>query len=64
MLAFFVAFFVEVHSVLAPSVEVGDQFEVLAGPRMKGMGNPKTSIQTACIRRSRRLRPMRPVNPL
>jgi hypothetical protein len=46
------AFFVEVRSVLAPRVEIGDQFELLAGPGMKWMGDSKTSIQTACIRRS------------
>lgn len=45
-------FFVEVRSVLAPRVEIGDQFELLAGPGMKWMGDSETSIQTACIRRS------------
>lgn len=29
------AFFVKVHSVLAPRVEIRDQFELLAGPGMK-----------------------------
>jgi len=46
------AFFVEVRSVLAPRVEIGDQFELLAGPGMERMGDSETSIQTACIRRS------------
>ena len=46
------AFFVEVRSVLAPGVEIGDQFELLAGPGMKWMDNSETSIQPACIRRS------------
>ena len=46
------AFFVEVRSVLAPRVEISDQFELLAGPGMKWVGNSETSIQTACIRRS------------
>jgi hypothetical protein len=43
------AFFVEVRSVLAPRVEISDQFELLARPGMKWMGNSETSIQTACI---------------
>ena len=46
------AFLVEVHSVLAPRVEISDQFELLAGPRMKRMGDSETSIQSARIRRS------------
>ena len=46
------AFFVEIRSVLAPRVEICDQFEFLAGPGMKWMGNSETSIQPACIRRS------------
>ena len=43
---------VEVHSVLVPREEIGDQFELLTGPRMKWMGDSEMSIQTACIRRS------------
>ena len=46
------AYVVEVHSVLAPRVEIGDQFELLARPGMKWMGDSETSIQIACIRRS------------
>ena len=46
------AYVVEVHSVLAPRVEIGDQFELLARPGMKWMDNSETSIQAACIRRS------------
>ena len=39
------------HAVLAPRVEIGDHFELLAGPMLKWMGDPETSIQAACIRR-------------
>jgi hypothetical protein len=46
------AFFVKVHSVLAPRMEIGNEFELLAGPWMKGMGDAETSIQTVCIRRT------------
>jgi hypothetical protein len=46
------AFFVEVHSVLAPRMEIVNEFELLAGPWMKGMGDAETSIQTVCIRRT------------
>jgi hypothetical protein len=46
------AFFVEVHSVFTPGVEICDQFELLAGPRMKWVSDSETSIQTARIRRS------------
>ena len=46
------AFFVEVHSVFTPGVEICDQFELLAGPRMKRVSDSETLIQIARIKRS------------
>jgi hypothetical protein len=51
------AFPVEVDSVLTPSVEVGDELELLTEPRVKRMGDFEASIQSVLIRRSRRLKP-------
>jgi hypothetical protein len=47
-----ITFLVEVHSVLTPGVEISHHLELLAGPRMKRMGDSETSIQTARSRRS------------
>ena len=43
---------VEVHPVLSPGMQVGDDLELLTGPRVKGMGDLETSAQTVCISRS------------
>jgi len=51
------AFFVEVDSLLAPGVEIGDQLKLLARPGVKWMSDSEMSIQTARIRRSRRPKP-------
>jgi hypothetical protein len=47
----------EVDSVFTPSMQVRDEFECLAGPRMKRMGDLETSVQTVRISRSWRLKP-------
>ena len=46
------AFPVEVNSVLAPGMQIGDELELLAGPRVKRMGDFETSAQTVRISRS------------
>ena len=43
---------VEVDSMLAPGVEIRDEFELLAGPRVKRMGDFETSAQLVPISRS------------
>ncbi len=43
---------VEVDSVLTPGMQVGDEFELLAEPRVKRMGDSKTSAQLVRISRS------------
>jgi hypothetical protein len=45
-------FLVEVDSILAPRMQISDEIELLAGPRMKGMGDLETSAQFVRIRRS------------
>jgi len=49
MLAFLA---LEVDSVFTPGMQVGDEIELLAGPRVKRMGNLETSAQRICIGRS------------
>jgi hypothetical protein len=49
MLAFLL---VEVDSVFTPGMQVGDELELLAGPRVKRMGDFETSAQRVCISRS------------
>jgi hypothetical protein len=46
------AFLVEVDSVLAPGMQVGDKFELLTGPRVKPVSDSETSAQTVRISRS------------
>jgi hypothetical protein len=43
---------VEIDPVLAPGMQVGDNIELLAGPRVKGMSYFETSAQTVRINRS------------
>jgi hypothetical protein len=50
-------FLVEVDSILAPRMQISDEIELLAGPRMKGMGDLETSAQFVRISRSWRLKP-------
>ena len=45
-----VPFLVEVDPVLTPGVQVGDEFELLAGPRVKRVSDSETSAQTVRIR--------------
>ena len=42
----------EVDSVFAPGMQVRNEFECLAGPRVKRVGNVETSAQRVCISRS------------
>jgi len=42
----------EVDSIFTPRVQVGDEIELLAGPRVKRMGNLETSAQRVSIGRS------------
>ena len=43
------AFAMEVDSILAPGVEIGDELELLAGPRVKWVNDSETSTQTVCM---------------
>jgi hypothetical protein len=45
-------FLVEVDSVLAPGMQIGDEFKLLTGPRVKWMSDSETSAQTVRISRS------------
>jgi hypothetical protein len=47
-----ITFLVEIDPVLTPGMQVGDEFELLAGPRVKGMSDLETSAQTVRISRS------------
>jgi hypothetical protein len=47
-----ITFSVEVDPVLSPSMQVGYEIELLAGPRVKGMGDLETSAQFVRINRS------------
>ena len=47
-----ITFLVEVHPVLSPGMQVGDDLELLTGPRVKGMGDLETSAQFVRISRS------------
>ena len=40
---------VEIDPVLAPGMQVSDEIELLAGPRVEGMSDLETSTQTVCI---------------
>jgi hypothetical protein len=42
----------EVDSVFTPGVQVRNEFECLARPRVKRMGDLETSAQRVCISRS------------
>jgi hypothetical protein len=42
----------EVDSIFTPGMQVCNEFECLAGPRMKRMGNLETSVQAVRISRS------------
>jgi hypothetical protein len=46
MLAFLA---LEVDSVFTPGMQVGDEFELLAGPGVKGMSDLETSAQLVRI---------------
>jgi hypothetical protein len=46
------AFFIEVDTVLAPRMQVGDEFELLTRPRVKGMSDLETSAQIVRISRT------------
>ena len=46
------SFPVEVDSMLSPGLQVGDEFELLTGPRVKRMGDSETSTQLVPINRS------------
>ena len=43
------AFAMKVDSVLTPGVEISDELELLAGPRVKWVSDSETSTQTVCI---------------
>ena len=45
-------FLLEVDSILAPRMQISDEIELLAGPRMKGMDDLETSAQFVRISRS------------
>jgi hypothetical protein len=47
-----ITFLVEVDPVLTPGMQVGDELELLAGPRVKEMSDLETSAQTVRISRS------------
>jgi hypothetical protein len=42
----------EIDSVFTPGMQVGDEIELLAGPRVKRMGDLETSAQRVRISRS------------
>jgi hypothetical protein len=42
----------EVDSVFTPGMQVGDEIELLAGPRVKRMDDLETSAQRVCINSS------------
>jgi len=42
----------EVDSVFTPGMQVGDEVELFAGPRVKWMDDLETSAQRVCISRS------------
>jgi hypothetical protein len=48
----FTSLLLEVDSVFTPGMQVRNEFERLAGPGMKGMGDLETSIQAVRIGRS------------
>ena len=43
------AFPMEIDSVLTPGVEISNELEFLAGPRMKWVSDSETSTQIVCI---------------
>jgi hypothetical protein len=45
-------FALEVDSIFTPGVQVGDEIELLAGPRVKRMDDLETSAQRVGINRS------------
>jgi hypothetical protein len=47
-----ITFLVEVDPVLSPGMQVGDDLELLTGPRVKGMGDLETPAQFVRINRS------------
>jgi hypothetical protein len=47
-----IAALMEVGPVLAPCMQVRDELELLAEPRVKGMNDLETSAQTVFISRS------------
>jgi hypothetical protein len=44
------AFAMEIDSVLTPGVEIGDELELFAGPRVKWVSDSETSSQTVCMK--------------